>query len=399
VANRTILTPSTPVEAADALADTSGGVSIRGAGTADDWAGRPEPADLVLDTTRLTGMITHNPGDMTVSVRAGTPLSTLNAELAAHGQRVALDAARVGSGATVGGLLATADSGPSALVHGSLRDLVIGTTVVLADGTIARNGGHVIKNVAGYDLAKLMHGCHGTLALVAEVVLRLHPLPAASRTLRLPCALVDAAAATRTVLASPLEPAAVEWFEDALLVRLTGTPAALEARASRLATLLSPAVARAGGGGAVPESDGTVPESDGVTRLAGVAEEQAWARHSALVSARPEPTTAVLRVGARPSRLPGLLGKLIDDLGATGVTAGLATGIATLRLPADPDTVERAHQLVHQAGGTSMLRSRSAEVTAPAWGPAPSAIDVLRATRTALDPTNRLGAGRFAPWM
>jgi glycolate oxidase FAD binding subunit len=133
----------------DAVLDTSGPLGIAGAGTAADWAGPLAPVDTVLDTTALTGVITHNPGDMTVSVRAGTPLRVLNDELASHGQRVALDAARVDAGATVGGLVATADAGPSALVHGSLRDLVIGTTVVLADGTPARSGGHVIKNVAG----------------------------------------------------------------------------------------------------------------------------------------------------------------------------------------------------------------------------------------------------------
>ena len=138
----------------------------------------------MLDTTGLTGVITHNPGDMTVSVRAGTPLRTLAEELAPHGQHVAFDAARVADGATVGGLFATADSGPGALVYGSLRDLVIGVTVVLADGTVARSGGHVIKNVAGYDLAKLLHGSYGTLAVLAEVVLRLHPVPKASATRR-----------------------------------------------------------------------------------------------------------------------------------------------------------------------------------------------------------------------
>ena len=100
---------------------------------------------------------------MTVAVRAGTPLRELAEELAPHGQHVAFDAARVAEGATVGGLFATADSGPGALVHGSLRDLVIGVTMVLADGTVARSGGHVIKNVAGYDLAKLLHGSYGTL--------------------------------------------------------------------------------------------------------------------------------------------------------------------------------------------------------------------------------------------
>lgn len=373
-ATSTVLRPTTLAEAAAALADTTGAVQIGGAGTATDWAGRPEPAELALDATGLAGVIAHNPGDMTVAVRAGTPLRELNRELAGHGQRVALDAARVGLGATVGGLIATADSGPAAFAHGSLRDLVIGTTVVLADGRAARNGGHVIKNVAGYDLAKLLHGSHGALALIAEVVLRLHPVPASSATLRLAAGLDRAAEATRTVLAGPWDPGAVEWSDAALLVRLTGTT--VGPRVDRLAAEL--------GGG--------------ITRLSDADEQDAWARHAELVGAPPNPGAAVLRLGVRPSRLPGVLAEL-TDLGATDITAGLATGIATLRLPADPGVVERAHQVVHAAGGTSMLRARSPGCTAPAWGPPPSAIAVLRALRTALDPDGRLGAGRFAPWI
>jgi glycolate oxidase FAD binding subunit len=92
-----------------------------------------------------------------------------------------------------------------------------------------------------------------------------------------------------------------------------------------------------------------------------------------------------------------VLVELVTDLGGAQVTAGLGTGVATLALPAD--TIERAHQLVHGAGGTSMLRSRPPGSTAPAWGPPPSAIDVLRAVRAELDPRGRFGAGRFSPWI
>jgi glycolate oxidase FAD binding subunit len=254
---------------------------------------------------------------------------------------------------------------------------VIGTTVVLADGTAARSGGHVIKNVAGYDLSKLLHGCHGTLAVIAEVVLRLHPVPAAETTVRLECTLDGAADAARAVLGSPLEPVALEWCEGALLVRLAGSPSTVEARAGRVTALL--------GRPAEPLDAGSSAA--------------AWNRHRELVSGTGASGTATLRVGMRPSRLPGLLATLADDLGGHGITAGLGTGVATVALPADSDTVERAHELIHRAGGTSMLRSRPAGSTAPAWGPAPSAIGVLRSVRAELDPHNRFGAGRFNPWM
>jgi glycolate oxidase FAD binding subunit len=351
----------------DAVLDTAGPISITGAGTAADWAGALGPVDTVLDTTGLTGVITHNPGDMTVSVRAGTPLLALQDELAPHGQRVSFDAARVADGATVGGLVATADAGPSALVFGSLRDLVIGITVVLADGSVARSGGHVIKNVAGYDLAKLLHGSYGTLGVLAEVVLRLHPVPKGSTTIAVPGPLDSAAELAGKVLGGPYEPAALEWISEdggLLLVRLDGTLDALPARAERIRELLGP--------------DATDATDD------------PWPRHAALVGGSGD---AVLRIGTRPSRLPGVLA----GLPTTAVTAGLGSGVATVSLPAD--AVADAHAAVHAAGGTSVLRARPGGSPPPAWGPPPSTLPLLVALKAELDPEGRFGPGRFAPWM
>jgi glycolate oxidase FAD binding subunit len=364
------LRPTDLKEVRDAVLDSAGTLAVAGAGTAAGWAGTLQPVDAVLDLGGLTGVIVHNPGDMTVSVRAGTPLHALNAELAEHGQHVALDAARVGDGATVGGLMSTGDAGPGAIVHGSLRDLVIGATLVLADGTVARSGGHVIKNVAGYDLAKLLHGAYGTLAVVAEVVLRLHPLPKAEATLVLPCTVGEAAEHAVRVLGGPYEPAALEWVSDpgALLVRVEGTEAALPARLDRLRELLGPAAAE------------------------GAAGDDPWEGHARLTRGTLDDT--VLRIGVRPSRLPGLLAALPTR----SVAAGLGTGVATVVLPPDPDAVAAAHAAVHAAGGTSVLRSRPAGSTAAAWGPPPSALAMLRAVKDALDPAGRLGPGRFAPW-
>jgi glycolate oxidase FAD binding subunit len=364
------LRPTDLREVRDAVLDSAGTLAVAGAGTAAGWAGAPAPVDAVLDLGGLTGVVTHNPGDMTVAVHAGTPLRALNAELAEHGQHVALDAARVGDGATVGGLLSTGDAGPGAIVHGSLRDLVIGVTLVLADGTVARSGGHVIKNVAGYDLAKLMHGAYGTLAVVAEVVLRLHPLPKAEATLVLPCTLGEAAEHAVRVLGGPYEPAALEWVSDpgALLVRVEGTEAALPARLDRLRELLGPTAAE------------------------GAAGDDPWEGHARLTRGTLDDT--VMRLGVRPSRLPGLLAALPTR----SVAAGLGTGVATVVLPSDPDAVAAAHAAVHAAGGTSVLRSRPAGSSAAAWGPPPSALAVLRAVKDTLDPAGRLGPGRFAPW-
>jgi glycolate oxidase FAD binding subunit len=362
----TKIAPTDLREVRAAVLDSAGPLAVAGAGTAASWAGALDHVDAVLDLSGCAGVITHNPGDMTVSVRGGTPLRDLQAELAEHGQHVSLDAARVADGATVGGLLATGDSGPGSLVHGSLRDLVIGVTLVLADGTVARSGGHVIKNVAGYDLAKLVHGAYGTLAVVAEVVLRLHPVPQAAATLVLPCTLEEAAGHAATVLGGPYEPAALEWVSEpgALLLRLEGTEAALPARVERLRELLGPTAAPDGG--------------------------DAWAEHARLTRGTVDDT--VLRIGVRPSRLAPVIGALP----ARSAAVGLGTGVATLVLP--PDAVAEAHAAVHAAGGTSVLRSRPVGSSAPAWGPPPSAVGVLRAVKETVDPAGRLGPGRFAPW-
>jgi glycolate oxidase FAD binding subunit len=444
VTTTTTLHPTDLRSLRDAVLDTAGTIGIAGAGTAADWAGRLARVDAALDTTGLTGVITHNPGDMTVSVRAGTPLRQLQDELAPHGQHVSFDAARVAGGATVGGLFATADAGPGALVFGSLRDLVIGVTLVLADGTVARSGGHVIKNVAGYDLAKLVHGSYGTLGVLAEVVLRLHPVPQRTATLAIHCGLTEAAEHAATVLGGPYEPAAMEWTSDGvLLIRLDGAVDALGARVQRLRTALgtgelldlvderhvrpegsdesaarpeadsadaldAPGPDTHGAEALAPDASGPKPGTmdppehtadapdEPPARPAGphesaVRSTDAWGRHASLVRGAPE--AATLRIGVRPS----LLAEVLADLPAEGITAGLGTGVATVSLPVDE--VAAAHARVHAAGGTSVLRSRPAEADVPAWGPPPSAIAVLRAVKAELDPQGRFGPGRFDPWM
>ena len=137
----------------------------------------------VGDDLRLDGLarvLEHEAGDLTCTVEAGIRLSTLAAVLARAGQRLSLDPP---GDPTIGACLAAALSGPRRHRFGTPRDLVLGVTLVLADGTVASSGGKVVKNVAGYDLGKLVCGSHGTLALIARVSLRLHPLPAAARTL------------------------------------------------------------------------------------------------------------------------------------------------------------------------------------------------------------------------
>ncbi|GAA4046246.1 FAD-binding oxidoreductase [Nonomuraea soli] len=146
-----------------------------GGGTKLHWARRPDRCDVLLDLCCMNQVLEHAAGDLVVRVEAGVTMDALAAVLAGKGQELALDTPL--EGATVGGTLATALAGPRSLRYGTARDLLIGVTVVLADGTVARSGGKVVKNVAGYDLGKLLTGSYGTLGVIAEATFRLHPLP------------------------------------------------------------------------------------------------------------------------------------------------------------------------------------------------------------------------------
>src|SRR5918992_4038050 len=163
-------------EAAAAIRE-SGPVRPRGGGTKLGWGGRGEPA-ADLDTRGLNRILEHNVGDFTAVLEAGVPLVEAQAAFAAENQMLALDPPLgAGDAATIGGVMATGDSGPLRHRYGGVRDLVVGMTVVLSDGTIAKSGGKGIKNVAGYDLAKLFAGSYGTLGLIAPVVRELAALP------------------------------------------------------------------------------------------------------------------------------------------------------------------------------------------------------------------------------
>ncbi|GGJ63991.1 FAD-binding oxidoreductase [Streptomyces brasiliensis] len=380
--------PATPAELRTVLADTVADhpkVRIAGAGTAAEWAAPPAPADLVVDTRALRGIVRYNPADMTVAVRAGTPLADLRRELAAQGQRIAFDAPRADAGATIGGLIATADAGPAQQAYGTLRDLVIGMTIVLADGTVARSGGHVIKNVAGYDLAKLFQGSLGTLGVMAEVVLRLHPLPRAGATLRLARTAAEAVAVGRRVMAGALEPAALEWCRNHLLVRFEGGQEGVEDRLSAAARL-------AGAPGDVLRDE---------------EEAAAWRPVHEVTLGRPGDT--VLRIGTLPGRGSRLI-EAADALAArcaveTDATSSVGVGAHTVRLhTGDPAararflTTLRAEAAALDALVTVRRREGLPDGT-DVWGPPPPTVPLMRAVKQQFDPADRFGAGRLAPWL
>src|SRR6266850_3707217 len=178
------LVPGNESDLADAFRLVSeAGLAVvpRGGGTKIFWGNPPSRADVVFSTARLNEITEHAWADLTVSVGAGCTIQTLQATLAHHGQRLALDPLWPAK-ATVGGVLSTNDSGALRLRFGALRDLVIGVTLALPDGSLASSGGKVVKNVAGYDLPKLATGAFGTLGVITRAVFRLHPLPRNARS-------------------------------------------------------------------------------------------------------------------------------------------------------------------------------------------------------------------------
>ena len=381
--------PASLAEAAEVVRSTDGPLLFRGAGTKSSWAGRPADPGVVVDTSGLSQVLSHNPADMTVAVGAGMPLADLQALLAENGQWLALDPATEAAGATVGGLLATGDSGPRRLRYGALRDLVIGVTVVLSDGTVARGGGTVIKNVAGYDLPKLFYGSLGTLGLVAEVVLRLHPRAQASGTATAAVPLDRVPEVTRRLCASALEPAAVDWTDTdggLLAVRFEGTPAGIGGRRAAALDLL---------GG----------DADWCT---GQDEDVVWSR---LVDAERHvgERTTVAAAGTRPSVTADVARALEQEGAAAGVRTGLtsrpALGQHAARFDGDPEAVGAAvtawRERVLALGGSVTLRDRPAAVDAhlDALGPPPSSVGLLRSLARRLDPSGRCAPGRLGSWL
>ncbi len=385
------LRPADLGEARDAVRDTPGALLFAGGGTKSQWGARPERVDAVVSTAGLDALVDHSAGDMVAVVGAGLPLARLQASLAGAGQWLALDPPHTPDGATLGGLFAANDAGPRRQRYGSLRDLVIGVTVVLADGSVGRGGGRVVKNVAGFDLMRLLCGSLGTLGLVTELVVRLHPLPESGATLRLPADPLTATALTTALLASTAVPSAMEAGEGALWVRIEGRQAGVGAQTETVHRL-----ARDLG-------------VDGVEELTGDDEARAWERLTAAHGGGAQTTTA--RAATLPDRLAGVARALEQAAGAVpDVQAELVSsagiGLHTARLrggdPAGHAAVVAGWRRgVAALGGTVVLRDRVDGVDAsvdpwldPGVAP-PSALPLMRRMKHALDPQRRCAPGRF----
>ncbi len=362
-----VIAPHDDAELATLLAAaTADGLSlaVRGGGTKTAWRGPDRRCDAILSTRALTGVVDHQPGDMTLVARAGSRLLDVQAAVtgvAGHTQRLMLDPVG-GPDATLGGIAATRAAGPRRHRYGTPRDIVIGARYVTGDGVRARTGGTVVKNVAGYDVAKLLIGAAGTLAVITELSVKLHPVPSATRTAVLRT--TDGAVAARFVAdlaRAPVTPTAVEvrWPEGIVAVRIESTAAGADAQVDVLRGLAAIDV---------------LDEADGDAFLGAQL-------------ASPD-GTAVLGVGVRPSDLPALL----DAVAASGatLTARAALVAGEVALDDEPDRVQHLVDAVRALGGTVAPRRGDAAHRIAAHAPAPGVAMLEGALRTRLDPAGAL---------
>ena len=333
--------------------ETGQAVIPTGGGTKLDWGNPPRKADVLLSLRRHNRVIEHAWADLTVTVEAGCTIAELQRTLAEHGQHLAIDPLWP-ERATVGGILSTNDSGALRLGYGSLRDLIIGITLVLADGTIAKSGGQVVKNVAGYDLPKLATGGLGTLGVITRAVFRLHPLPRNTKTLT--TAVDDADAMQRVVssiLGAQLVPAAVQIRNDArngnVDILLEGTLDGIAAQESAIAKF-----------GAVREGSPAVWN----------AREELWGD---------KPIVKFTTLPSRISVASALFSRFVIQ----------ATGIGFAQFDGDLATLRAA---IERDGGSLVILGPS---KLDAWGSPGDALPLMRAVKAQFDPKATLNPGRF----
>jgi glycolate oxidase FAD binding subunit len=207
---------------------------IRGGGTKDFYGERHDPALPVLDVTPLAGISSYEPSELVVTVRAGTPLAQLEQALAGQGQCLPFEPPRFAPGGTVGGMVAAGLAGPARSSVGGVRDYVLGATLLDGRGQVLSFGGQVMKNVAGYDVSRVLAGSLGVLGVICEVSLKVLPLPAATATIRFEW---DQARALRQLNSwggQPWPIAASAWWEGMLVVRLAGAAAAVQTAVDKL---------------------------------------------------------------------------------------------------------------------------------------------------------------------
>jgi len=381
-----VVEPGSVDEVATLLRDASrDGLAVlpRGGGTKLDWGRPPRRADLVLSTTRLDRVLEHAWGDMTATVEAGCTVARLQHALAEQGQRLACDPLWP-ERATIGGILATNDNGPLRARFGALRDLIIGVTLVLPDGTVAKSGGKVVKNVAGYDLPKLATGSLGTLAVITQAVFRLHPLPHETRTLTFAapnveplCELALAIQSSQLAFVA-LQVRAGRSVEPGLDVAFEGTRAGLDSQQDELLRLAA-SVTR-------------VDPPASVWR----AREALWQGTEPAVVGTFSVLPTELRAFSAQLREVGMAPPLSWRVVAQGA------GVGQFRLEGAPSdaliaALRGLRTAAERRGGTLAVLAGPEDLKArfDVWGSPGDALPLLQRVKQQLDPRGTLSPGRF----
>lgn len=357
---------------------------ITGGGSKLSWGRTPAHVDVVLSTGHLNRLLAHRYGDLTATIESGATLTDVNRQLALHGQWLPVDSAF--PAATIGGIVATNDSGPLRHRFGTPRDLLIGVTLVLADGRIVKAGGTVVKNVAGYDLGRLVSGSFGSLAAIATATFKLSPLPTASGTVGVLYRERAAVARDAQLLASnqfeftALDVQATPGTsgpEYRLLVRVASSPAATESQLAAVQRLVS--------------GDSHL--------IAGLAEVDLWRDQ---VAAPWMGDSSTIRMAWLPDSLADVL-TLLERVGqetgaAVTFTGRAAVGAGLVRVDGPPDAavtfVDRLREDDTVANVVVLRASPAVKARVDVWGPPGDSSAVQQAIKAALDPAGILNAGR-----
>ena len=353
-----------------------------GSGSKSGWGHAVAP-DIELSMKRLSEVREHAWQDMTCTVLAGCGWAAMQDQLRRHGQMVALDPLWPGR-ATVGGIVATNDSGPLRLKYGGLRDLIIGMTMVLADGTIARSGGKVVKNVAGYDIHKLMTGSFGTLGVITEVNFRLHPLEEHARTWTAlqpegSSRVAQFREPLRALMESHIVPSCVQvrvsQQECAVDVRVAGLPECLGEYDARIRGIF--------GGIAVTDSAETI-----------------WAARQQLFDMN---DALILKVSMLPEQICPVSGELQQwRSGSTEISVvAQATGLMTVSMTSPPEIalglLDHLRERVDASGGSVVVLQAPGQLRGKVdvWGPDRGTLPLMREIKRRFDPNRILNPGRF----
>ena len=380
-----------------------------GGGTRMAVGAPPARAGLVLGLARLNRLVEHEPGDLTATVESGVTLAGLQAELGKRGQWLSLDPAHADR-ATIGGILASNAAGPRRHLYGTARDLLIGVGMVLADGSFVRGGGKVVKNVAGYDVPKLVIGSFGTLGVIVDATVKLRPLPDVDHLVVAPVdRLADAGPLLRAIMASDLIPSALD-LADAAALEAVGLGAPSSSR----------------GAGAAPDGGALLVGFDGLAEqvqwqeaelarivgravvvLDGAARDDAWRALGDVARRAFAHATAVMCWSALPTQVAQLM---VDGRAAAAqhklsaafaAHAGVGVVFAVLGEGGGAGDVTAAledwRRLVHERGGHAVLESAPLAVKerVAVWDPPGPAHRIMQRLKSELDPRGILNPGRF----